>query len=220
MSECSKGFVSSGMKSSAFVIAIVMLLCTLHVQSMAQLSQHPMAPVTRSLQPDSNEQAFIDALNAVRENPSSFLPAIDRYERYVRSFRPNQKALNKALKEIRARLKKEKPLAFLYVAPALQQAATDHVEDMAKSGLTGHIGGDGSNPGTRVQRYGSFPLIGECITIGYLTAELQLASMLVDESTPDRGHRENLLRPGYKYLGVGIAEHPSLRLATVLVLGG
>lgn len=168
---------------------------------------------------DSGEATFIDTLNAVRTNPKSFLPAIDRYERYVKSFTPNKKKLAVALKEIRARLKKQAPLLPLTANNALQAAADAHVADLSRSGLMSHIGSDGSNPLTRVQRYEKLATIGECITMGYLTPDLMVASMLVDEGTPDRGHRENLLKATYAYIGVGIADHPSLRIATVVVLG-
>lgn len=169
--------------------------------------------------PDSTEFVFAETLNAMRVNPKSFLPAIDRYERYVKSFTPNKKKLAVALKEIRARLKKQAPLLPLAMNDALQSAADDHVADLSRGDMMSHIGSDGSNPLTRVQRYEKLTTIGECITMGYLTPDLMVASMLVDEGTPDRGHRENLLKATYEYIGVGIADHPSLRVATVVVLG-
>ncbi len=169
--------------------------------------------------PDSNEVVFVEVLNAMRTNPKSFLPALDRYERYVKSFTPNKTKLSVALREIRARLKKQAPLLPLAISDALQAAADDHVGDLSRSGLMSHFGSDGSNPGTRVKKYGSYQMIGECITIGYLTPDLMVASMLVDEGTPDRGHRESLLKTTFTHVGVGIADHPSLRIATVVVLG-
>lgn len=169
--------------------------------------------------PDSTELVFADVLNAMRTNPKSFLPAIDRYERYVISFTPDKKKLKVALKEIRARLKKQAPLLPLTVSGVLQGAADDHVADLSRSGLMGHFGSDDSNPGTRVRKYGTFLTIGECITIGYLTPDLMVASMLVDEGTPDRGHRESLLSSRFTHIGIGIADHPSLRIAAVVVLG-
>lgn len=175
--------------------------------------------ITFAFSADSTEQVFVQVLNAVRADPKSFLPALDRYERYVISFTPSKKKLKAALKEIRARLNKQQPLPPLSIHNALQGAADDHVADLARGGLMSHIGSDGSNPLTRVQRYEKISTIGECITMGYLTPDLMVASMLVDEGTPDRGHRENLLKATYSYIGVGIADHPSLRIATVVVLG-
>ncbi|MDZ4745477.1 MAG: CAP domain-containing protein [bacterium] len=169
--------------------------------------------------PDSAETEFITVLNSVRSDPASFLPAIDKYERYVKSFTKDKKALEKALREIRKRLKSQSPLLPLATSPVLQGAADDHIGDMASSGIMGHIGSDGSDPLKRVRRFGSFIYLGECITLGYLRADLMVASMLVDEGTPDRGHRENLLKPEYTHIGVGIGSHPSLRIAAVVDLG-
>lgn len=169
--------------------------------------------------PDSNELEFIAILNAMRENPTSFLPKIDQYEHYVKSFTKDKKALEKALREIRKRLKSQSPLTPLATSPALQGAADGHVADLGSSGLMSHIGSDDSDPLSRVRRYGSFINLGECITFGYLRADLMVASMLVDEGTPDRGHRESLLKPLYTHVGVGIGPHASLRIAAVVVLG-
>lgn len=194
-------------------------ICACSVQAQVGVTEYANIDSVGQHVPDSSEAAFITVLNAVRINPASFLPVIDGYERYVRSFRKDKAGLDKALREIRARLKRQKPLSPLTVHPALQGAADDHVSDLGRTGLMGHIGSDESNPLTRVQRYGSFLTIGECITIGYLTPDLMVASMLVDEGTPDRGHRENLLKFMFTHVGVGIGEHPSLRVATVVVLG-
>ncbi len=157
-------------------------------------------------------------LNTMRTNPSSFIPAIDRYVTHVRSFTKDPKALTAAAKEIKAILKTQKALEPFNILGMLQLAAQDQAADIAKTGVMGHIGSDGSNPMTRVQKYGKTNTLAECITYGHMTAELIVASFLVDEGTPDRGHRKNLLNSEYTKVGIAVGSHPTYARACVIVL--
>ena len=170
-------------------------------------------------QQDSIARVIVTVLNSVRNDPASFIPAIDRYRNHVRSFTKDPKALDIAVKEIKQRLKKERPLPLLNFQGALYSAAIDMAMDITQFGTIGHIAHDGSDPLVRVKRYGQMGSLGEAITYGHMTPELIIASFLVDEGTPSRGHRENLLNPTYTMVGVAIGSHPTYGRSCVVVLG-
>lgn len=176
------------------------------------------APIVRH-RPDSLEASVVDVVNSVRSNPASFIPAIDRYERHIRSFVKDPSALQRAVLEIRTQLKKLKPLPPLVISDALQAAADLHALDIETHGTMGHIGHDGSDPSTRIAKFGRFTSFGENVTYGHMTAELIVASFLVDEGTPDRGHRKSLLGSNYTAIGVGIGSHVTYTRACVIVVG-
>lgn len=192
------------------LFSLIVLVC-----AAVSLAQEP-----RSVGPDAFEVDVLGVLNSVRRTPSSFLPAIDRYVMHVRSFTRDVKALNKAAGEIREILRKQKPLPPVSIDSMLQRAARDHADDIARTGVMGHIGSDGSDPMDRVKRYGSVSSLAEAVTYGHMTPELIIASFLVDEGTPDRGHRKNLLNGLYTRAGIAAGSHPNYTKACVIVLSG
>jgi uncharacterized protein YkwD len=79
------------------------------------------------------------------------------------------------------------------------KAARKHSLDMAVSRYFDHVSPDGERPGDRLNEEGlTYQSIGENIIAGYGTAILSCHAWF---NSP--GHRENLLNPDYKCLGVG-----------------
>lgn len=171
-------------------------------------------------QQDTVGENFIRQLNQLRQNPRSFLKAIDEYYYEWRSFVADAKGLEAAVKEIKQRLRSQSALPLLTVDSNLAKAARDHAKDSYNMNILGHIGSDGSNPGTRVKRYSNIETIAECITYGQKSSRLMLAAMLVDEGNPSRGHRESLLSPKFTLIGVAVDLHPRYDYQCVVVLGG
>ena len=168
---------------------------------------------------DSLQYAILVELNGVRNDPASFIPAIERYRLHVRSFTKSRPALDAAVKEIIELLGKERPLALLNLQGALQSAAVDHAKDIKENAVMGHTGSDNSDPLIRVNRYGQIGSLGEAITYGNNTPELIIAAFLVDEETPGRGHRESLLNPIYTLVGIAVGSHATYGRSCVIVLG-
>ncbi len=175
-------------------------------------------PSTNHEPPNANQQLLL-AINAMRTDPKSFIPMVDAYHHQWQSFVKDKKGLKKACDEIKSILKKQKPLAPFQLDTVLTKAAIDHATDGRNMGVMGHIGSDGSNPMDRVKRYGTFTSVSECITYGNKTAALMLAAFLVDENTPDRGHRKTMLSTTLTHIGIAIDSHPQYDHQCVVVLG-
>ena len=164
------------------------------------------------------DTAFISLLNSVRAKPSSFIKTIDEYYYQWRSFVADVKGLEKAIAEIKQRLKSQKKLPALTFDSTLAKAAYDHALDCYNMNLLGHIGSDKSDPTTRIARYGKWAAMAECITYGQKKTSMMLAAMLVDEGTPNRGHRESLLSNKYTSIGVAVMGHMRYDFQCVAVL--
>jgi uncharacterized protein YkwD len=100
-------------------------------------------------------------------------------------------------------------LAPLAVNPQLTAAAQAHAQDMAHNGVSiGHNGSDGSTPATRIVRQGY-----RTYSWGAYIGENWAAFRTLDESMnawmSDQPHRGNILRPGYREIGIGIAISPN-----------
>ena len=198
------------MNSTTFII-----LCFLTIVTLTQ-AQLP----TDSINIAIVEQEFVTLLNTTRTNPKSFLPILDKYKTFAAKRTNDKKGLEKALKEIRDLLLKQQPLSKLDSSVALYKAAKDHANDISKNTIMGHIGSDKSNPKTRIEKYGTFMQLGEIITYGQPDAEMMLAAFLVDEGTPDRGHRLNVLNSNFRFMGLAIATHKTYGNVCVVTLGG
>ncbi len=94
-----------------------------------------------------------------------------------------------------------------------------HVLDGEQMGTLGHIGSDNSNPATRAEKYGWYSSVSECITYNQTTASRVVAAFIVDENTPNRGHRESLLNPDFRLIGVSNGLHPKYDIQCVVMLG-
>ncbi|MFN8493483.1 MAG: LysM peptidoglycan-binding domain-containing protein [Caldilineaceae bacterium] len=93
----------------------------------------------------------------------------------------------------------------LNLHPLLNQAAQNHAEDMVNSHVYGHIGSDGSYVRQRVERLG--------YASGGLVSENWVSANDADGAMnwwmSDWIHRQNILNPTWRELGVGVAGDPS-----------
>lgn len=108
------------------------------------------------------------------------------------------------------------PLALDRVA---QRAAQFQADDMENNGVMRHQDSDGRTPMARYAAFGGrASLYGENVAFYSDTAtELDTAwhavakldSMMMAEKPPSDGHRENILSPDYKAVGIGVAVGPN-----------
>ncbi|CAM9793437.1 unnamed protein product [Ectocarpus sp. 12 AP-2014] len=118
-------------------------------------------------------------------------------------------------------LKTTEALAPLESKEGMQQAAADHVKDLAETSRTGHSGSDGSGAADRMNRYGQFfQVAGEVCTYFDATAEGIVAQLLVSDGERSRHNRKALLAAHFKVCGIAIGTHPTVGAACVITLAG
>ncbi|MBD2194621.1 MULTISPECIES: CAP domain-containing protein [Calothrix] len=87
----------------------------------------------------------------------------------------------------------------------LTTAAQAHSQDMADHNFMGHNGSDGSSPFDRIKREGYyFSTAAENVAAGQSTPEDAMSSWM-NETPPNDGHRQNILNPNYREIGIGYA---------------
>jgi uncharacterized protein YkwD len=100
-----------------------------------------------------------------------------------------------------------------------ERAAQRHVEDMTKQGYTAHWGSDGSVPEQRYTEAGGEHFVQEnaaCFFDGQVreldpearfdpVALEKIQAAFMAELPPNDGHRQNILKPVHKQLGIGLA---------------
>lgn len=119
-----------------------------------------------------------------------------------------------ALAEVNA-FRAKHGLPPLVLDSRLSRAAAVHSEDQARRGRTGHYGSDGSKPLDRAARAGYRPKIAsENVASGYKSF-----SDVMRGWEGSAGHRENLLRPNVKAVGIAMRQSADGRAYWTLVLG-
>lgn len=104
-------------------------------------------------------------------------------------------------------LKNQKPLQPLIMDGHLCKSASMHMNDLLKTGKTGHQGSDGSRSWDRMERAGfKGTKWGENLTFGSRTPIDIVRDCMIDDGVSDRGHRENFLDPAFDRVGVAYAQ--------------
>lgn len=162
------------------------------------------------------EQKVIAQMNLARTNPAACAAYLESRMRYYNGNLlqvPGQIPIRthegvRAVKEAIHFLRSARPLPPLKVSRGLSMAARDHVKDQGPKGLTGHSGSDGSDPFSRMNRYGEWQgAAGENISYGDRTAEDIVMSLIIDDGVRSRGHRKNMFNPDYLITGVAFGHH-------------
>ncbi|KAJ9462375.1 hypothetical protein DIPPA_06569 [Diplonema papillatum] len=178
-------------------------------------------------EPTGMETKVLNELNKLRRNPRGYVGTVRKVMNCInasgdRLCLPGYTDI--ALTEGRSAY--EEAIAFLQRQPrlppyksmaGLQRAAKDYALDQRRNNFRGHVGSDGATLVDRLARKGIHnKSCAENIAYGMKTAEHITVQLLVDESVPDRGHRDNMMRPEYSHVGVSFDVHPSLRHVCVI----
>lgn len=179
--------------------------------------------------PSFLEQQVIKEINLARQNPKRYAIFLERAKSYyVGKFikRPGETTIIteegvSAVDEAIRFLKTTKPVAPLKYSKGMSQAAMDHVNDQGKQGTLGHKGSDRSQPGDRVNRYGTWRwTVGENISYGRSKARDIVIGLIIDDGVPGRGHRDNLFNPKYRIVGVASGWHKTFEVMCVIDFAG
>lgn len=177
--------------------------------------------------PSPFERAVLERLNAARADPAAMAALLQarrtRYDGLIERL-PTKAADMETVEgvvpvdEAVVYLSRISRLGSLSEAPVLRLTASDHVSDQARTGRTGHRGGDGSMPWDRSTRHGGGRHVAEVITYGSDTPEDVVEDLIVDDGVPDRGHRNIVYDPRLRYAGVSCGPHPQYRIMCVVDL--
>jgi len=99
----------------------------------------------------------------------------------------------------------------------LSHASNDHAVDIGSNGLFTHESSDGKNTAERIEKYIEWD--GACcesIEFGNRSAENIMISLLVDDGIEHRPHRNNIFSEELKFFGVGVSEHKTYGVVTVI----
>ncbi len=165
---------------------------------------------------DAGADAVLAAVNRARTDPAGFATILQQYRSRLQGRRYFEPAANTwivtqegvaAVDEAIAVLRAMPPLPPLAMQPGLTQAAQDHVAWQGPRGEVGHTGAGQSSPFDRMRRHGVHKrMTGENISYGPTGTQVVI-DLLVDDGVPSRGHRHNLLEPGYREVGIALGPH-------------
>jgi uncharacterized protein YkwD len=174
------------------------------------------------------EKDVIRELNKVRTNPPQYAKVqVAKLKTYYRGNLiryPGKIPIMteegvKAVDECYKVLLKTKPMGLLSPSSGLSKAAKELVKDQSGTSRTGHESSNGSSPFDRMSRYGKWMYsAAENIDYGYNQADQIVLSLLVDDGVAGRGHRDNILNPNFKVIGVAGGTHKLYRNMFVMDL--
>jgi uncharacterized protein YkwD len=128
------------------------------------------------------------------------VPEEDHFTRTTRALRNADRVRAEMLAEINT-LRRKAGVPPLQMSPALQRAAQAHAQDMIARGYYGHKSPSGTTVRERSREAGyEWRTIGENIAEGQ-TSEREVMTSWMNS----KGHRENILNPHFRDLGIGLA---------------
>jgi len=204
----------------------------------AQAKRKPKTPSPKTQQKtvvpqlpflSQHEQALFDEINYARANPTTYIKFLEQYKSYYKeklvrlpdghSFVTNEGVV--ALDEAIEFLKTLKPLTPLLVSKGLALSAKLHLDDLQKSGGSGHRGTDGSKPEDRFSRFGIWQdSVGENIVYDSRTARNDVIGLIIDDGVATRGHRKNLFKPVFKVIGISSGKPIKDKTMCVITFAG
>jgi uncharacterized protein YkwD len=175
------------------------------------------------------EQEMIGELNLARTRPTEYAAYLEgmrpmfagkEYRRPGKAALMTEEgaaALEESIKFMRA----ARPAGLLSVATGMCSGARELVKEQATSGATGHRGADGSYCEQRTGRFGTWrEPIGENLSYADDNARERVLTLLIDDGVANRGHRQRIMNPAYKVVGVACGDHKLGSMCVITFAGG
>lgn len=175
------------------------------------------------------EQEVAREINLARTRPAEYAAFVEQWRPlyHGREFRrpgsvtmvteEGVKALDEAVRHLRA----ARPAPALEISEGMCAGAAALVKDQTGSERTGHWGTDGSFCEQRVERFGAWRApIGENLSYGPETARERVIALLIDDGFASRAHRQRLLDPAFKVVGVSCGGHQLGAVCVITLAGG
>jgi uncharacterized protein YkwD len=197
-----------------------------HPQSVgSKLKSPPAVSAPRAALISTREQATIDEINLARANPAAYIKFMELFKQYYRGREihyPDGSVLvtNEgvaSLDEAIVFMRSLRPSSPLEVRKGMVLAAKDQMNDMVKTGKSGHRGSDGSTAGDRMSRHGDWAdVLGEDIVYFSRSAREDVISLIIDDGTSTRGHRKNIFKADFHVIGIALSA--PLKSGTICVI--
>ena len=160
------------------------------------------------------EKEILAEINLARTNPAQYLSYLEAFKPYYHGkeikyadgstlvTNEGVSALEEAIKFVRSLT----PLPPLELRKGLVLGARDHVNDLVKTGQSGHRGSDGSIVEDRLNRYGSWSdSVGEDIVYQSRKAREDVIALIIDDGVKSRGHRKNIFKSDFHVIGLALS---------------
>jgi len=169
-------------------------------------------------------------LNEVRSSPKDFA---EKMQSYLNQYKANNAKHRKGAVPIMTRegpaavqeaiqvLQETDELSRLEWSDGLRKAAQDHCNDTGSTGIVGHIGSRENTLQDRLEEFGKWnDCIAEAIDYGSIDGFEIVCSFLVDDGLSSRPHRNAILNPRFKKVGVGCGPHTEYKTVGCVVFAG
>ena len=158
------------------------------------------------------EQAILDEINAVRNDPQKYIGYLEEYRK---NFKGNTVSIIGAVPMMTVEgvtavddainfLKTATKLSPYSPSKGLTQSANLQLKDLMEDSSIGHKSKDGGTLTTRLDKFGSVGNIyAENITYGSKTPRDIVMLMILDDGVKSRSHRKNVFNTEFKIIGLG-----------------
>ncbi|HYY13324.1 MAG TPA: CAP domain-containing protein [Chthoniobacterales bacterium] len=159
--------------------------------------------------------AIIRELNLARQNPRLYASFVEQLRRDYNGrclflpggtrvfLKEGTRSVDDAIRFLRS----TSPLQPLTYSTGMSRGAADHCADQA-NGRFSHTGRDGSDPGARISRYGTWGVQwGENVAYGKFSARDIVLALIIDDGLPARKHRKNIFNTIFNYAGAAYGPH-------------
>ena len=103
------------------------------------------------------------------------------------------------------------------ISEFLNEASTDHAEDIGFNGSISHVGSDKSHMNERVEKYCDwYGGLAESLDFGIDRAQNIMIKLLICDGDKNRTQRHYIFDPGFIYFGAGFAQHMKYRRCSVI----